>query len=300
MVVYLMERPPRGGLSFILHTMLEFSNIRFAYEGASRYALDDVSLQVAPGERVVLLGSNGSGKSTLARLSNATLLPSSGIVLADGHDTSQVDEHAIRELRTLVGVVSQDPENQIVSSTVTDEVAFGPENLGLPREETAARVAEAIEAVGLKGMEAREPHGLSGGEKQRLVIAGILAMRPTYLVFDEPSSMLDSNGRAEVRSIICRLQTQGAGILHITHDLTECAGATRVYVLDSGRLVFEGTPDELLAAPDMLEGHGLVLPPMVRLASLLRARDVQVPAGMLHPNTLAHAVVEYRASLQGR
>lgn len=288
-----MERPSSDGLSSILGNMLVFTDIKFAYTGASRYALDGVSLTVEKGEHVVLLGHNGSGKSTLAKLSNGMLLPSKGTVLVDGISTASEDPAQLRLLRTTLGVVAQDPENQIVSSTVLDEVAFGPENLGLPREETARRVAEAVAAVGLTGKEGREPHTLSGGEKQRLVIAGILAMKPSYIVFDEPSSMLDANGRAEVMDVIGHLHTAGTGILHITHDLGECVSADRAVLLDEGRILFDGTPADLLAQPALLAERELSIPPLLTLAMRLGSAGVSLPTGALRPGLLAHAVVEH-------
>lgn len=271
--------------------MLVFDHIKFAYPGENAYALNDVSLSVSPGEHVVLLGANGSGKSTLAKLSNGMLLPSRGVVSVNGIPTTSHER--IRELRTTLGVVAQDPESQIVSSSVVDEVAFGPENLGLPREEIARHVYAAIEAVGLSGKEAREPHTMSGGEKQRLVIAGILAMQPQYIVFDEPSSMLDGKGRAEVQAVIADLHRAGKGILHITHDLTECVSADRVVVISKGVLVFEGTPDELFAHETIFFDEGLSLSPMLVLAARLRSGGVALPQNSVHPALLANAVARF-------
>lgn len=269
--------------------MLLFDHVSYRYPGADGLALDDVSLALAPGERLVLLGANGSGKSTLVRLANAMLLPTGGSVSADGMDTR--DEATTRALRTAVGVVAQDPETQIVSSTLIDEVAFGPENLGLPRDEIAARVKEAVTAVGLAGKETREPHSLSGGEKQRLVIAGILAMRPRYMVLDEPCSMLDAQGREEVEQLIASLHAQGHGILQITHDLSECAAADKVVVLAGGRIVFEGGFDELLAEDELLEARGVLRPLLLELAAHLQEAGVKLPANPMSPRALAGAVV---------
>lgn len=242
--------------------MLVFDQIQFSYPGRSTLALCDVCLTVAPGERVVLLGANGSGKSTLARLANGLLLPQSGSVRVDGMHTAL--REGLRELRTKVGVVAQDPDNQIVSATVLDDVAFGVENLGLPREQIAQRCADALAAVGLAGAgvayEQRDPNTLSGGEKQRLVLAGILAMEPTYLVLDEPTSMLDHEGRVEVEAVIDRLHGAGHGILHITHELAYVRGADRVCVLNEGFLVYNGLPAVLLADEAALVEWGLAVP----------------------------------------
>jgi energy-coupling factor transport system ATP-binding protein len=230
--------------------MLSFEHVSYRYQGAADSALTDVTFSVAPGEHVVLLGSNGSGKSTLARLANGLLLPEEGVIRVDGFLTSE--KATIRALRSQVGVISQDPDNQIVSTTVLDEVAFGPENLGLERVEILERVTGALDKLGLTDFEERDPNTLSGGEKQRLIIAGILAMDPAYLVLDEPTSMLDRVGRVEVRNAINSLHARGHGILHITHDLSFARDADKVLVLLDGRLVFAGHPSNLLNNEDIL------------------------------------------------
>ncbi|MDR0459241.1 MAG: ATP-binding cassette domain-containing protein, partial [Coriobacteriales bacterium] len=226
--------------------MLEFQQLSFCYPDTTAPALVDVSCTVAPGSYVVMLGANGSGKTTLARLANGLLLPESGAVIVDGLDSSDILRQ--RELRQLVGLVSQDPDEQIVSTTVLDEVAFGPENLGLPPTEIATRAQQSLAAVGLLGLSEHDPNTLSGGQKQRLVLAGILAMHPRYLVMDEPTAMLDSAARNEFMNIIDDQRSQGRGILHITHDLTMAAQANSVLVLCAGKLVFQGPPAKLLAA----------------------------------------------------
>jgi energy-coupling factor transport system ATP-binding protein len=238
--------------------MLSFEQVSYRYQGVVDLALADVTFSVVPGEHVVLLGSNGSGKSTLARLANGLLLPEEGHVSVDGLSTSE--KATIRTLRSQVGVIAQDPDNQIVSTTVLDEVAFGPENLGLKREEIIERVTSALQALGLTGFEERDPNTLSGGEKQRLVIAGMLAMDPTYLVLDEPTSMLDRTGRAEVRNAIRSLHGRGHGILHITHDLSFAREADKVLVLQDGKLVFAGHPHTLLNSEELLVAYGLKAP----------------------------------------
>jgi energy-coupling factor transport system ATP-binding protein len=239
--------------------MLSFEHISYRYQGAADSALTDVTFSVAPGEHVVLLGSNGSGKSTLARLANGLLLPEEGTVRVGDLLTSE--KATIRTLRSQVGVISQDPDNQIVSTSVLDEVAFGPENLGLEREEILQRVTDALEMLGLTDFEERDPNTLSGGEKQRLIIAGILAMDPAYLVLDEPTSMLDRVGRVEVRNAINSLHARGHGILHITHDLSFARDADKVLVLLEGRLVFAGPPSSLLNNEGLLVAFRLKVPP---------------------------------------
>jgi len=250
-----------------------------------------------------VLGANGSGKSTLVKLANGMLVPQSGTVSVDGIDTvtnvrergsdaaspDADHEPGSHDIRQLVGVVFQHPDDQIVATSVEDDVAFGPENLGLPRSEIRNRVDASLAVVGLTGLEQREPHLLSGGQKQRLVIAGALAMRPRYVVFDEPTSMLDPHGRAEVISVITRLRRDGHGVLLVTHDLAEAGRADRVMVLRSGSLVFEGTPDELFARED-LEDWGLELPPVVVLARGLRDAGIAVSAGAVDPVQIAGAL----------
>jgi energy-coupling factor transporter ATPase len=270
--------------------VLRFDDIAFSYRSGAApvRALSGVSLWVEPGEHVAVLGANGSGKSTLARLSNGILLPETGSVTVDGIDTR--DEGRIRGLRELVGIVFQHPDDQIIATSVEDDVAFGPENLGLSRDVIRGRVDDALAAVGLGGLERREPHLLSGGQKQRLAMAGALAMRPAYLVLDEPASMLDPEGRADVLRIVSQLRLAGHGILHITHDLAEVAGADRAIVLDSGSVAFEGTPTDLFGRPELLAECGLELPPAVRLADALRAFGAPLPVGAFDPEAIAEAL----------
>jgi energy-coupling factor transport system ATP-binding protein len=233
---------------------------------------------------VAVLGANGSGKSTLARLTNGLLLPDSGTVLVDGRDT--IDAASTRAIRELVAIVLQHPDDQIVAITVEDDVAFGPENLGLQRSEIRRRVDESIAAVGLTGLERREPHLLSGGQKQRLAIAGALAMEPRYLVLDEPTAMLDPEGRRDVAAVIQRLGSSGKGILLVTHDLAEAARADRVLVLDRGAIVFCGPPDELVSQTDMLDACGLEIPPFAVFSAHLRELGFNDSLGFLNPEDL--------------
>lgn len=269
--------------------MLCFDEIVFGYAGAAgARALDGVSLSLSPGEHVAILGSNGSGKSTLVRLGNGILLPQSGMVTVDGIDTR--DEERLREVREKVGIVFQRPEDQIVATSVEDDVAFGPENLGCDRAELRRRVDEALAAVGLTGLEAREPHLLSGGQKQRLAIAGALAMRATFLLLDEPASMLDPAGRADVLRIIDQLRVAGHGILHITHDLSDVTDADRVVVLDAGVVAFAGSLSDLVADSQLLTRCGLELPPLFRLAAELEAGGTHLPKRIPAPEQMAEAL----------
>lgn len=270
--------------------MLSYRNITYRYRGASVEvaALDGVSLDVAPGTRVVVLGANGSGKSTLARLANGLLLADSGEVTVDGISTA--DDSLTREVRQRVGMVFQRPDDQIVATSVEEDVAFGPENLGLQQAELRERVDESLQAVGLTGLERREPHLLSGGQKQRLAIAGAIAMRPAYLVLDEPTSMLDPQGRDDVLAIIERMRCAGRGVLLITHDLAEAVGADSVVVLDRGRVVFSGTPSDLFAETELLGRCGLELPAVARLGKALRAYGAPVPEDALTMSALTEAL----------
>lgn len=267
--------------------MIRFDSVRFSYagSGARGDALRDVSFDLSPGETIAVLGANGSGKSTLARLCNGLLSPTAGIVSVDGIDTRDVSRQF--ELRSSVGVVFQRPDDQIVGTAVEDDVAFGPENLGLARDEIRKRVDEAIKAVDLCGLERREPHLLSGGQKQRLAIAGALAMKPRYLVLDEPTSMIDVQGAREVADAIDAVRSEGHGVLLITHHLIEALSADRAIVLEEGAIVYSGGVVELLELGDQLESWGLEVPPLVALASALRALGIDVPAGARTPGQLA-------------
>ena len=268
--------------------MIRFADIHYSYrsaEGVRAPALCGVTLQIAEGEHVAVLGANGSGKSTLVRLANGLLLPSRGTVTVDGIDTR--DDARARELRERVGVVFQHPDDQIVGTSVEDDVAFGPENLGLPSSEIRKRVDEALAAVGLSGLERREPHQLSGGQKQRLAMAGALAMRPAHLVLDEPASMLDPAGRAEVLGIVERLLAHGTGVLHVTHDLADVLRADRAVVLNCGQLVFEGTVPALLLETALLDSCGLEVPEISRMAARMREGGAPVQARVSDPGELA-------------
>lgn len=270
--------------------MIEFDEVTFDYGSGERRvrALRGVSTRVESGELVTVLGANGSGKSTLARLANGLLRPAEGRVLVDGLDT--VDPAYVWEVRSRVGLVFQNPENQIVATTVEEDAAFGPENLGVAPPVIRERVTLALNVVGLTGLETREPHTLSGGQKQRLAIAGALALDPAYLVLDEPTALLDLQGRADVLGVLAALRDRGTGILHITHHLADTASADRVLVLAEGSVVFEGTPARLLGDAALLDTLGLVLPPIGVLAAELRSVGVDVPAEALSAESVVAAL----------
>jgi energy-coupling factor transport system ATP-binding protein len=260
----------------------------YAAHSGTITAVRDVDLSLAAGELVVVLGANGSGKSTLARIMAGLLVPASGEVLVDGLSTRDIA--TAWDIRRLVGVVFQNPDNQIVGTVVEEDVAFGPENLGLPREEIRRRVDLALEAVGLAGFERREPHLLSGGQKQRLAIAGALAMSPTYLVLDEPTAMLDRGGRSDVLEVLEALRATGRGILHVTHHLADAAKADRVAVMDKGALAFCGSPAELMAISGRFSSLGLELPPVAVLAKHLREGGLAVSALAMDSESVVQAL----------
>ena len=243
-------------------------------------ALSGVSLAVERGEFVALLGHNGCGKSTLAKHFNAMLLPTSGKVFVDGMDTT---EEALKyEIRRRVGLVLQNPDNQLVASIVEEDVAFGPENLGVPPKEIRQRVDDALKAVEMYDYRLAAPYKLSGGQKQRVAIAGIIAMQPECIVLDEPTAMLDPRGRTEVLDTIHKLNRElGITIVLITHYMDEAVTADRVVVMDSGRILTEGTPKEVFSNVELLKQHHLDVPQATELCYRLRACGCQVPLGIL-------------------
>lgn len=259
---------------------------RYATEGGkSENALEDVSLAFYPGEFVAILGANGSGKTTLARHLNALLLPTSGKVFVRGLDTRE--RFNLKRIRQTVGMVFQHPEDQIVATTVEEDIAFGPENLGLPTSEIRRRVDEAIMAVGLEAHRQRSPHLLSAGQMQRLALAGVLAMRPDVVIFDEATTMLDPAGRRMAMELMQNLRADGVAVLFVTHDMEEAALADRVIVLNRGRVVFEGSPAEMFSH-SQLDDWGLTLPPALALARRLRAFFPELPDVLTTPELLHH------------
>ena len=272
---------------------IDIRDARFAYDGEHE-VLHGVNLQIEQGSYVVILGHNGSGKSTLARMMNALIVPDEGSVHACGLDSSDPDEQI--EIRRHVGMVFQNPDNQMVTSIVADDVAFGPENLGIPQPEIARRVDEALEAVAMSEYAQADPTELSGGQKQRVSIAGMLAMDPDVLVFDEPCAMLDPRGRRGVRRVMRSLNEGGMTIVHITHFMEDALEADVVHVMDKGNIVLSGTPDEVFTHGDLLRHLGLEQPFAMRLAHALRARGVQVTDTARLPE-LEEQLVSMRASM---
>ncbi len=264
------------------------------YSGAKSPALSGVNLEINAGEWVAVVGPNGSGKSTLAKHLNALLLPTEGKVLIDGMDTA--DEDNLWEIRRRVGMVFQNPDNQIVATIVEEDVAFGPENLGVPSPEIRERVDAALGRVAMSGYARREPHLLSGGQKQRVAIAGALAMQPLCLVLDEATSMLDPSGRAELLGLMAELnRNMGLTVIQITHHMDEALLAGRVLVMNEGRVILDDLPAAVFARETELQTAGLDLPTIVQLAAALRARGIPVPAGVLSAEDLVAALSEVRA-----
>ena len=266
--------------------------VTFVYplvEGGRISALNGVDLTIARGEFLAIVGPNGSGKSTLARHLNGLLLPTEGEVWVDGERTS--DRGALWRIRQKVGYVSQNPESQLVASTVEEDVAFGPENQALPPDEIRRRVDEALATVDMADYRRQPPFMLSGGQKQRVAIAGALATRPDCLVLDEPTSMLDPRGRHEVLQAVQQLNRQQMiTVVLITHSMAEAALADRVVVLDAGRVVLDAPPGEVFECAALLEGLGLALPPAAAMAHALRRRGLRLPPGVLTPEQLVVAL----------
>ena len=274
--------------------MIETKELRFAYsadEGtAPVQALQGVNLNIEKGSFVVVLGHNGSGKSTLAKTFNAVLLPSGGKVYVEGLDTT--DESLLLAIRQRVGMVFQNPDNQIVANVVEEDVAFAPENLGVPTEEIRRRVDDALRAVGMDEFVTHAPHLLSGGQKQRIAIAGVIAMEPACIVLDEATAMLDPVGRREVLSTVHRLNKEkGITVVLITHHMNEAEEADRVVVMDGGKVAMDGTPRQVFARVDELRSMGLTVPDTVDLLSRLRGSGVTVPLDALTVEECADAIM---------
>jgi len=242
-------------------------------------AVNHVSLKLRRGSFTAIIGRNGSGKCTLAKNINALLLPSSGAVYVKGLNTA--DPEKLWEIRQCVGMVFQNPDNQLVSAVVEDDVAFGPENLGVPPDEIRKRVDESLLSVNMYEQRKKAPHLLSGGQKQRIAIAGVIAMRPECIVLDEPTAMLDPQGRKEVMEIIGKLHREGITILLITHFMEEAAKADRVVILDEGRVVLDGTPAEVFRHREEIRAVGLDVPFAVELAHRLRKRGLEIPENII-------------------
>ena len=271
--------------------MIEAQDLHFRYDPeAPAWALDGVSMEVRRGEFVAVLGANGCGKSTLAKHFNAILLPEKGTVLVEGMDTRT--EEKLYDIRQKAGMVFQNPDNQIVATIVEEDVAFALENLGVPTDEMRARVDEAMKMTGIYEYREKAPHKLSGGQNQRVAIAGVIAMRPDCLILDEATAMLDPRGRAQVMRTIHDLRAAGITIVAITHYMEEAAQADRVLVMSRGRVVLEGTPAQVFSQTRKLKGYHLDVPQAAELRDALAAAGLPMPEQIVTPEACAQAIYE--------
>ena len=271
---------------------VQFTNVSYEYpaEENSLLAVKDVSLEIADGSFVCICGENGSGKSTLAKLMNGLLIPTKGDVTVDGASTNTEDETALFAIRRKIGMVFQNPDNQMVASIIEDEIAFGPENLGVPREEIEERIKYALGAVGMLEHRHHTPYKLSGGQKQRVAIAAVLAMRPEILVLDESTAMLDPKGRAEVLSVAHELNGQGITVVLITHFMEEAVKADRVIVMKEGSVVMDGTPAEIFSDAEKIKSYDLELPVPDYVAAELKKEGFRLPETIFSEDGLAEAI----------
>ena len=271
--------------------MLQVQEVKFRYDpDQPRYAVDGVSMDLHRGEFVAVLGSNGCGKSTLAKHLNAILLPETGTVLVEGMDTRN-EEH-LYDIRQKVGMVFQNPDNQIVATIVEEDVAFAPENLGVPPAEIRTRIDEAMKLAGIYEKRDAAPYKLSGGQKQRVAIAGVIAMRPDCLVLDEATAMLDPHGRAQVMRTIRQLREAGITIVSITHYMEEAAQADRVLVMSRGRVVMEGTPEEIFSQTERLHSYHLDVPQAAELRDELVKAGIPMPENVITPDRCAEELFQ--------
>ncbi|MGI6129283.1 MAG: energy-coupling factor transporter ATPase [bacterium] len=279
--------------------MFRLEQVSHFYDGGGteqKVALKDINLTISSGEFVAVIGHNGSGKSTLAKHLNALLLPSEGRVLVKGMDT-KAPEH-LWVIRQTAGMVFQNPDNQIVATAVDEDVAFGPENLGVPPEKIRCRVKDSLQAVGMHEFRKAAPHLLSGGQKQRIAIAGVLAMRPEVLILDEPTAMLDPSGRREVMDTVARLHREEAiTVVHITHFMEEAVLASRVIVMNDGQIVLDGNPQEVFSHVKELKDLGLDVPQVTELAERLKEHGIDLPPGILTVERMVAELCQLRSKM---
>ena len=270
-------------------SIISFKQVHYTYPGDELESLCGVDLEIEEGSFVAVLGHNGSGKSTLAKHMNAILVPDSGSVIVDGIDSC--DEDKTFEIRRRVGMVFQNPDNQLVANVVEDDVAFAPENLGVPSAEIRQRVDEALKQVGMYEYRSHAPHLLSGGQKQRVAIAGVIAMRPRIIVLDEPTAMLDPRGRHEVISTVTRLCREGGmTVVLITHHMDECIGADKLVIMSNGYIRAAGTPGEIFSDVEMMAREGLAVPETTKLLYELASFGYDLPLGELEEEACAAAI----------
>ncbi|MDU5587405.1 MAG: energy-coupling factor transporter ATPase [Finegoldia magna] len=270
--------------------IIEIKNLSFQYEGSSKKVLKNLNIDIKEGEFICVLGHNGSGKSTLAKLINAQYIPTEGNILVGNMNTK--DDDSLWDIREMCGMVFQNPDNQLVATIVEEDVAFGPENLGVPKEELRKRVDECLELVGMSEYKRHSPALLSGGQKQRIAIAGILAMNPKCLLMDEPTAMLDPQGRKDILNTVLKLREMGKTIIHITHYMEECVNADRIIVINEGDVVLEGTPREVFSNVEQMKEIGLDVPEPTEISYLLNKSNINVRADVLTVDELVEALGE--------
>lgn len=277
--------------------MIECRNLIFKYTAGEnqeeKIAINDVNLQIKEGEFIAILGHNGSGKSTMAKHMNALLIPTEGKMLVNKMDTS--DMNNLWNIRETAGMVFQNPDNQLVATIVEEDVAFGPENLGVPPEEIRKRVDEALERVGMSEYKRHAPHLLSGGQKQRIAIAGILAMKPKCIIFDEPTAMLDPSGRKEVLDTIIDLnKNYGITVILITHYMDEAAKADRIVVMDKGKLILDGKPRDVFSNVEKMKSIGLDVPQVTELSYELQKAGINIDTRILDVNEMVNVICQLK------
>lgn len=273
----------------VTNPLIEVEDLHFRYSEEDDWALQGVNLEVHKGEWLSVIGHNGSGKSTLAKCFNGLLFPEQGLVRVEGYNTAEEDE--LWEVRRRVGMVFQNPDNQFVGTTVKDDVAFGMENHGIPREVMVKRLGESLDLVSMSDYLDHEPHRLSGGQKQRVAIAGIIALQPSIIILDEATSMLDPQGRNAILDIMRRLnREQGITVISITHDLEEVLEADRAILMNHGEMIKEGTPEEIFSNPGILTSIGLDLPFTIKLRQALAEAGIDLPETVIRQNEMVEAL----------
>ena len=280
-----------------MDSIIKIENLIFEYkkddETAANRAINGVSLEIERGSFTAILGKNGSVKSTLAKNLNGLLLPTEGVIYVNGFNTAD-DEH-IWDVRQSAGMVFQNPDNQLVSAIVEDDVAFGPENLGVEPQEIRRRVDKALADVNMGAFRGKAPHLLSGGQKQRIAIAGVVAMKPSCIIFDEPTAMLDPKGRGEIMAIIKELNGEGITVILITHFMEEAVNADRVIIMHEGEVFLDGTPSEVFARGGRVKSVNLDVPLAVELAARLRQRGIEVPADIIGTEEMVEYLCQYKS-----
>ena len=280
----------------MMDSIIKIENLIFEYrkeeEEQPVKAINNISLEVEKGSFTAILGKNGSGKSTLAKNLNGLLLPTGGTVYVNGYNTA--DEEHIWDVRQSAGMVFQNPDNQLVSAIVEDDVAFGPENLGIEPADIRRRVDKALEDVNMGPFKGKSPHLLSGGQKQRIAIAGVVAMKPRCIIFDEPTAMLDPKGRKEIMSIIKELHEEGITVVLITHFMDEAVNADRVIIMHQGEIFMDGTPAEVFGQGEKVKSVNLDVPMAVELARALRQRGIEVPEKIIGTEEMVEYLCQYK------